>query len=308
MASQKFDPQKIDGILLLDKPVGLSSNTAMQIAKRIFRAKKAGHTGSLDVLAEGMLPICFGEATKFSQYLLDSDKSYSTVAALGAMTNTGDAEGEIIARSDIDHITQEKIQTVLENFQGEIEQIPPMYSALKFQGKPLYRLAREGIEISRQSRKVFIHNLKLLSYQNGELTLEVRCSKGTYIRTLVEDIGKVLGCGAYVKKLRRTSAGPYQENQMITVEKLKECPPENLQDYLLSPTTALSKYPELKLSEAEVFSLIRGQEVLLNQCKESGCVQIYTDQNQFLGLGEVLADGQLKVRRLLDTSILMSKI
>lgn len=205
----------INGILLLDKPLHLTSNGALQRVKRLFGAKKAGHTGSLDPLATGMLPLCFGEATKLSQYLLESDKYYHVVAKFGEKTTTGDAEGEVIETRPTDHLTAEAIQQAVAKFVGVIEQIPPMFSALKFQGRPLYELARQGIEVERKPRQVTIHKLELaLPFEKGgqggisSCTISVHCTKGTYIRTLIEDIGEVLGCGAHVIGLRRTAVSP----------------------------------------------------------------------------------------------------
>ena len=200
----------VNGIILLDKAIGLSSNAALQEVKRLFNANKAGHTGSLDPLASGMLPICLGEATKVSAFLLDADKRYRVRCRLGVRTTTADAEGEIIEERPIDGIDVARITAVLPRFTGQIEQIPPMYSALKHQGQRLYALARQGIEVDRQPRTLFIHELSLLGLENGECTLDVHCSKGTYVRTLAEDIGAALGCGAHVSALRRTGLGPYQ--------------------------------------------------------------------------------------------------
>src|SRR5579862_9142002 len=214
--------RQIHGILLLDKPLGMTSNAALQKVKRLFNAKKAGHTGSLDPLATGMLPICFGEATKFSQFLLESDKCYQVEAKLGVKTRTGDAEGEVIAVKPVMDLTCERLEAVLSQFVGQIQQIPPMYSALKIQGKPLYELARQGIEIPREARSVQIYRLQLIDFQAETLKFEVQCSKGTYVRTLVEDIGELLGCGAHVSALRRTVVLPYNEIKMYTLDALEE--------------------------------------------------------------------------------------
>lgn len=211
----------INGILLLDKPLHLSSNQALQKVKRLFNARKAGHTGSLDPLATGMLPICFGKATKLAQKILESNKSYYVKIKLGEKTKTGDREGEVIATKPIDHILKESIQTILQKFQGEIQQIPPMFSALKYQGKPLYELARQGIEIERQPRTVHIHELTLLNFEKDTADFSVHCSKGTYIRTLAEDIAEALNTCAHVIELRRLNVSPFKENQMIPLATLE---------------------------------------------------------------------------------------
>ena len=210
----------VNGILLLDKPKGLSSNAALQQVKRLYCARKAGHTGSLDPLASGMLPICFGKATKMSQQWLNADKIYHVRAQLGIQTTTGDAEGSIVAEKAVPDLTPKIIEQTLNRFRGEIQQVPPMYSALKHQGQPLYKLARRGITIERLPRAVIIHHLSLLSYENHQLELQVHCSKGTYIRTLIEDIGEALHCGAHVVELRRLSVGNFSAEQMISLEQL----------------------------------------------------------------------------------------
>jgi tRNA pseudouridine55 synthase len=214
--------QHIDGILLLDKPIGISSNQALQRVKRLFRAKKAGHAGTLDVLASGMLVICFGKATKMSKYLLGADKYYRFTAKLGEKTTTADSEGEVLETRSTEHVTQELIESILAKFRGEISQIPSMYSALKYKGQPLYKLARQGITIERKPRQVVIHELKLLAWSKTQLSLDVRCSKGTYVRNLAEDIGEALGCGAHVIALRRLAVGNFTAAQMVTIEKLQE--------------------------------------------------------------------------------------
>jgi tRNA pseudouridine55 synthase len=218
----KKNRRDINGFLILDKPIGISSNRALQIVKRLYNAKKAGHTGSLDVLASGLLPLCFGRATKLAQQLLDADKYYWVEGKLGERTTTCDAEGEIVAKKSISHITQESLIKVVAQFTGKIEQIPSMYSALKHKGQPLYKLARKGIEVERKPRTVTIHELKLLKWAKDKIQLEVHCTKGTYIRNLIDDMGQALGCGAYVTQLRRLQSGPYHAKQMVTIEKLEE--------------------------------------------------------------------------------------
>lgn len=231
---KKYQPRQIDGILLLDKPIGISSNHALQKIKRLFQAKKAGHTGTLDVLASGMLIVCFGKATKLAGKLLNADKTYLVTAKLGIKTTTCDAEGEVVATKPTDNITKELIEKVLQKFRGEIMQIPSMYSAIKHKGTPLYKLARKGVEVERSPRKVNIYELKLLDWHKDRLKLEVRCSKGTYIRNLIEDIGEALGCGAYVTELRRLSIGKFQAEQMYTIEEIQKKP-----DFYLLPIKSI---------------------------------------------------------------------
>jgi len=218
---KKYYPRQIDGVLLLDKPIGISSNQALQKIKHLFQAKKAGHTGTLDVLASGLLIICFGKATKLAGTLLNANKSYQVTAKLGIKTTTCDAEGEVVATKPTDKITEELIESVLQKFRGEIMQVPSMYSALKHKGTPLYKLARQGIEVERKARKVNIYKLELLDWHQDLLKLEVCCSKGTYVRNLIDDIGQALGCGAYVAELRRLSVGKFKTEQMCTIDQLK---------------------------------------------------------------------------------------
>jgi tRNA pseudouridine55 synthase len=293
--------KKINGVLLLDKPIQMTSNGALQRVKRLFGAKKAGHTGSLDPLATGMLPICFGEATKFSQFLLDSDKCYQVSAQLGVKTRTGDAEGEVISRRPV-CVTIEKIAMVLRQFEGLIQQIPPMFSALKVEGRPLYQLARQGIDIPRKARPVTIHRLQLLDHQDDVLTLEVHCSKGTYIRTLVEDIGECLGCGAYVSALRRSTVLPYHGIKMYTLAMLEEASQQFGQDalvqYLLPMETSVQIFPAVMLSKTAVFYIKMGQPVRVPCVSSVGFVRIFSDNDEFMGVGEVLDDGRVAPRRL----------
>lgn len=295
---------QINGILLLDKPLGISSNAALQRAKKLFKASKAGHTGSLDPLATGMLPICFGEATKFSQFLLEANKSYRVTGKLGVKTTTGDAEGEIIHTQNADFVTLENIKDLLPQFRGQIEQIPPMYSALKYKGKPLYQLARAGIEVDRQPRTVTIFNLELTQLYSSLFTLEVTCSKGTYIRTLVEDIGNLLGCGAHVVELRRLMISPYQKHTSFTFDQLESLKEENINAFynlLLSIESSVIDLPAVKLSNASIFYLQQGQSVqALNH--PVGWVRIYSNDEKFIGVGEILADGRLTPRRLIKAA------
>jgi tRNA pseudouridine55 synthase len=289
----------INGILLLDKPLGISSNQALTKVKHWFDAKKVGHTGSLDPLATGMLPICFGEATKFSQYLLEADKQYLVDARLGERTLTGDAEGEVIERREV-NVSQNLLNEAINSFRGEIEQIPSMFSAIKHQGKPLYYYARQGIEIERQPRKVNIKELTLLDLKENTASFRVTCSKGTYIRTLIEDIGEKLGCGAFVSALRRTYVEPYVDKKMVTSEELKEALQDNkqLDDYLFSIDSALSAWPTLTLTQSIAFYIRQGQPVLIPHAPTQGLVRLMTESGQFFGVGEILVDGRVAPRRL----------
>lgn len=303
MHSQPLKPVKrtINGILLLDKPQGLTSNQALQTAKCLFAAKKAGHTGSLDPLATGLLPLCFGEATKFSQFLLEADKVYWVSARLGIKTKTGDAEGEIIEERPIPSSCFEQLDSVLAKFRGSILQIPPMFSALKFKGKPLYELARQGITVERSAREVTVHALTLLGCTADSIELEIKCTKGTYVRTLIEDIGEALGCGAYVQGLRRLGVGNYNEKGMISLQQLETFNQEERDHCLLPLDSLLHTWPCVKLSQAAVYYLYRGQAILLPNVSEKGWVRlVHTVNDQFIGVGEVLEDGRVAPRRLIE--------
>lgn len=293
---------KINGILLLDKPVGVTSNAALQTVKRIYNAAKAGHTGSLDPLASGMLPICFGETTKFSQFLLEANKHYRVVGKLGVATNTDDAEGEILETKEVENFTVQQIEQMLQKFCGEIEQLPSMFSALKHQGQPLYKLARQGITVERPMRKVNIYKIKLLSFKDNLLELEVLCSKGTYVRTLIADIGKELGCGAHVVALRRLSVGDYQESQMVTMEQLENLAKERnfsaLNNLLLSTESMLCGFNEVLLTETMQYYIKQGQAVMISNAPAKGLVKMKSKQDKFLGVGEVLPDGKVAPRKL----------
>lgn len=298
MSKRRF--RKLNGILLLDKGLGVSSNKALQDARFLFQAEKAGHTGSLDPLASGMLPVCFGEATKVSAFLLDSDKRYLTTATLGYVSTTGDAEGEKLNPRPIPDITDALLETVLAQFRGEISQIPPMYSALKKDGQPLYKLARQGVEVERAARAVTIHALQVLSRTPDSLTLDVTCSKGTYIRTLVEDIGEKLGCGAYVSMLRREAVEPFGALRMYTLEELRvlaEPDPEALDALLLPLDAALPHIPALTLAEAVIVRLRQGQKVRTDDA-DAELLRLYSESGEFIGLGEA-SNGVIIPRRLL---------
>ncbi|WP_159566047.1 tRNA pseudouridine(55) synthase TruB [Budvicia diplopodorum] len=298
----------VHGVLLLDKPTGISSNDALQKVKRIFNANKAGHTGALDPLATGMLPICLGEATKFSQFLLDADKRYRVIARLGQRTNTSDADGEIISERDI-NFTQEQLDVALDTFRGVIDQVPSMYSALKYQGKPLYEYARQGIEIPRESRTITVHELKFIRLEGHELELEVHCSKGTYIRTITDDLGEMLGCGAHVMYLRRLNVSDYPTDRMVTLEQLQqmlataeatEQPPSITLDPLLLPMdSAVADFPEVNLLPVMGVYVKQGQPVQAAGAPSSGLVRITVGpEREFIGVGQIDDQGRVAPRRL----------
>ncbi len=294
--------RSINGILLLDKPKGMTSNQALQTAKQLFSASKAGHTGSLDPLATGLLPLCFGEATKFSQFLLNADKIYCVSARLGVKTNTGDAEGEVIETRPVTNYSTDQLESVLSAFRGPISQIPPMFSALKHKGRPLYKLARQGLVVERNPRTVTIHSLRLLDSRDvNVVNLEIRCSKGTYIRTLIEDIGEALGCGAYVHNLRRLGVANYLAEQMVSLEELQSLSLAECDQKLLSLDSLLNEWPVLKISQAAAYYLFRGQAVLLPNLPKQGFVRLLLQESgQFIGVGEILDDGRITPRRLVD--------
>nr|VFK46546.1 MAG: tRNA pseudouridine55 synthase [Candidatus Kentron sp. TC] len=294
--------RNIHGVLLLDKPIGMGSNEVLQVVKRLYHAQKAGHTGSLDQLASGLLPICIGDATKLSGFLLNADKRYQTVFRLGEKTTTGDAEGEILEKCSADHITRPQLERVLAGFQGEIQQIPPMHSAIKHKGQRLYRLAQRGVVVEREPRAITIYELRLLGFDGGLVDLDIRCSKGTYIRTLAENVGEALGCGGHVRQLRRTESGPFREADMVTLDWLRELAGrENLSalDALLLPMDAvLSDWPSVNLPEDVAYYLTKGQPVLIPHAPTRGRVRIYDARRRFLGVGEILDDGRVAPRRL----------
>lgn len=294
----------IDGVLLFDKPVGLSSNAALQNVKRLFQARKAGHTGSLDPLASGLLPICLGEATKFSGLLLNADKSYRFTCRLGVTTVTGDAEGEVIDVRPVGKLEPAAITAVLARFQGEIQQIPPMYSALKQQGRRLYALARQGVTVERAPRAVTIHALRLLAIEGDCLSCELRCSKGTYVRTLAEDIGATLGCGAHIVALRRIGVAPYDAATLVTWRELQERAQQGfaaLDAVLLPVDTALADWPAVTITGDAVHYLLDGQPIWLPKAPNRGWARLYAEpERRFLGIGEILDDGRVAPRRLLQ--------
>lgn len=299
----------VSGILVLDKPLERSSNSAMIVARAIYKAAKAGHTGALDPLASGVLPICFGEATKFSQYLLDADKVYRTTVVLGEQRSTGDAEGEVVAVTDASFLSEADVEVVLPEFRGEILQVPPMHSALKKDGKPLYELARKGVEVEREARPVTISRLELEGFRPGahaEVDLLVHCSKGTYIRSLAEDIGAALTVGGYVSALRRVQAGPFDESQALDFEALQPLRDreafDELDALLLPLDTALTHIPAARLGEVAAGFLRNGQAVFVPQLPAGELFRLYETTPSgpvFMGLGELLADGRITPRRLL---------
>jgi len=294
--------RNVQGILLLDKPLGETSNAALQKVKRIYFARKAGHTGSLDPLAGGLLPICFGSATKISAFLLDADKRYWVRVKLGETTTTGDAEGELLETRPTAGITESDIRTALERFVGEIRQIPPMYSALKHKGKRLYALARDGVEVEREARTVRIYKIELLSIKLPEFEINVSCSKGTYVRTLAEDIGTVLGCGAHVSALRRTGVGPFDATQLVSMDDLNrafEQGRDALQALLLPMESALCDWPAVKLNADSTHYVKQGQAVLVPNAPTAGKVRLYDEKENFIGVGEILEDGRVAPKRLM---------
>ena len=294
----------IDGIVLLDKPLGLSSNQALQQVRKLFQARKAGHCGSLDPLATGVLPICLGEATKFSSYLLGANKCYRASCRLGQTTASGDAEGEIIETSTV-QVDVTQIEQLLPRFVGEIEQIPPMYSALKHQGKRLYQLAREGKQVERAPRKITIHQLTMLGFDGQTLDIDVSCSKGTYIRTLAEDIGSELGCGAHLSALHRSSVDVFDEADAFRMTQLEDLQAQGMAqlDALLLPVSAaLTQFPEIILNASDSLDMRQGRRIGLAATTEPGLHRLYTSEGVFLGLGELAASGELSAKRLMNTT------
>ena len=296
----------LSGVLILDKPAGLSSNRALQSARHLYAAAKAGHTGSLDPLATGVLPLCFGEATKFSRYLLEADKVYHSTFVLGVRTDTGDREGAVIAQAPAEQLTAAEVEAALGRFLGEIEQVPPMYSALKQGGQPLYKLARAGREVLRKPRKVVVHTLELLAFRGGvrpEIELRIACGKGTYIRTIAEELGGALGCGAHVGALRRVGVGAFTEQMAVTLPVLEALQQRRAyadMDALLLPLdAALGELPMVRLTESGGYYLRRGQAVSVANSPSGGMVRVGLESGEFLGLGEILDDGRLAPRRLL---------
>ena len=304
MSRPRKKGRDIHGVFLLDKPQGMSSNDILQKVKRIFQANKAGHTGALDPLATGMLPICLGEATKFSQFLLDSDKRYQVTAKLGERTDTSDAEGQVV-ETKVVNVTESDIQQALAQFRGDILQVPTMFSALKYQGKPLYEYARAGITVEREARPITIFELKFIAYEAPFLTLEVHCSKGTYIRTLVDDLGEVLGCGAHITVLRRLAVADYPIAAMMSYVDLQNMaenqPLEALDKLLLPMDTAVSNLPKINLNEQQTKAVGFGQRVKFENVEQMyGLVRLFSNTAQFLGVAEVTADDVIRPNRMVN--------
>ncbi|RUO38735.1 tRNA pseudouridine(55) synthase TruB [Aliidiomarina shirensis] len=316
--ARKTRGRAIDGVILVDKPIGESSNRILQQVKRVFYAQKAGHTGALDPLATGMLPVCLGESTKFAQFLLDADKAYRVVAEFGIRTNTSDADGEVVERKDV-HVTAEQVQQALSQFRGDIKQVPSMFSALKHEGKPLYDYARRGITIEREARPITIYSLEVVSIDLPFVTLDVRCSKGTYIRSLVDDLGQVLGCGAYVKSLHRTAVGDYPSADMVPLADLQAMVSERddpadfdyaALDALLLPVDApVTQLPQMLVSHEDDYALLHGQPLNTppEPVYENGELAIEPSlvrvrnkaTGQFLGVAERRPNGEYWPKRVL---------
>ena len=293
--------RRITGIIVVDKPTGRSSNHVLQQVKRLFDAQKAGHTGSLDPLATGVLPICLGEATKVSSYLLDGDKRYQVTCQLGITTDSGDSDGNVVAEMAIPTLSEADVLSILPRFLGQQQQVPPMYSALKFQGQPLYKLARQGIEIERKSRMVTIYDIKLLAQTADSFTLDVTCSKGTYIRTLVEDISLALKTGGHVTMLRRIAAAGYEITQALSIETIELVAQQGLAalDALLLPTeNALVTWPSVKVTGEQAKALRQGQQVYVEQVYESTQIRLFDQDGDFLGLGEMSETGIVSPKRV----------
>ncbi len=294
--------RSINGIVILDKATGLSSNAALQQVKKLYEANKAGHTGSLDPLATGVLPLCLGEATKVSQFLLNSDKRYRTKIKLGVRTDSGDKTGKVIQSIADFSVSEAGIEKELDAFRGEIEQLPPMHSALKVDGVPLYKMARKGIEIRREKRKVTIYEINLLNIVEDVIELDITCSKGTYIRTIADDLGQALGCGANIIELRRTEAGVFREEDCKDLEALSELKVQGglevIDEQLIPMDQAIAELPEVNLPSVTASHLKNGQAVIVRHLPEEGLVRLY-EEEQFIGIGCIDDDGKVAPRRLI---------
>ena len=296
--SRRRKGRNVHGILLLDKPAGYSSNQAVQKVRWLYQARKAGHTGSLDPFATGMLPVCFGEASKTAGFMLDASKTYLASARFGQATATGDVEGEIISELPVPDFSAEDFERAFEGFRGPIEQVPPMYSALKLQGQPLYKLARAGKEVERKPRSVTIHSLELITWEAPVLQFSVHCSKGTYIRTLAEDIAETMGNCAHLQALRRTGVSPFREEGMISLQEIEQAVQEERQDSLLLPSDAgLESWPVVCLEDEAGSRFSHGNPVTVTETHD-GNVRVYNRQGQLLGLGELRPDSELRPRRV----------
>ncbi|RDE82843.1 tRNA pseudouridine(55) synthase TruB [Haemophilus parahaemolyticus] len=304
MSRPRKKGRDVHGVFLLDKPQGMSSNDIMQKVKRLFQANKAGHTGALDPLATGMLPICLGEATKFSQFLLDSDKRYFVTAKLGERTDTSDAEGQVVETREV-NVLEADILAALPQFRGDILQVPTMFSALKYNGKPLYEYARQGITVEREARPITIFELTFIEYNAPYLSLEVHCSKGTYIRTLVDDLGEVLGCGAHVSVLRRLEVADYPVKEMMPIEELQllaeSFPQQELDRLLLPMDTAVASLAALNLTESQTKAVKFGQRVKFENSEQIyGLVRLFSNTQQFLGVAEITSDNVIRPNRMIN--------
>ncbi|MDX1406101.1 MAG: tRNA pseudouridine(55) synthase TruB [Woeseiaceae bacterium] len=295
------DPAPVNGLLLLDKPAGITSNQALQKVKRLLGAKKAGHTGALDPAATGMLPLCFGEATKVCAYLLEADKTYRVTASLGEATTTGDADGEVSETAPVPELERAQWEAIFERFTGEIEQIPPMYSALRKDGKRLYELARKGQVVEREPRRVRIHDLKLLEIRGKRLVFRVHCSKGTYVRTLVEDIARAAGTVGHTARLHRESVGDFRAEEMLDLpgaEQIAAAGPQALRDKLLPADVALAGWPDCHIDEAAAERFCSGQAVKVGGGLPEGLVRVYAGATRFIGVGQMVRDQRLVPRRI----------
>jgi len=304
MGRQRQRGRNVNGILLLDKAIGMTSNAALQEVKRLFNAKKAGHTGSLDPLASGLLPLCMGEATKLSAFLLDADKVYEGVCQLGTKTSTGDAEGQVIETKPVPEFNQESLKKLFNQFLGDIEQIPPMHSAIKQNGQPLYKLAHQGIEVEREPRQVHIFELTLLEVHETSFKFRLHCSKGTYVRTLVEDMGEEMGCGAHLTDLRRIQVGPFDLKDAVTSEELSHVAADEgfsgLDKLMIPMDKALENWPAVHLSENSTYYVRQGQPVQVAKAPTSGWVRLFANNDRFIGVGQILDDGRVAPKRLLN--------
>lgn len=298
----------IHGVLLLDKPQGMSSNDILQKVKRLYNANKAGHTGALDPLATGMLPICLGEATKFSQYLLDADKRYRVIARLGQRTDTSDADGNIVEERPI-QFTPQQLEQALEHFRGDTQQVPTMFSALKYQGRPLYEYARQGITVPREARPITVYELLFIRWEGEEVELEIHCSKGTYIRTIIDDLGERLGCGAHVSMLRRLQVDRYPAEKMVTLAQLQQwvadadaagtSAAEQLDPLLLPMDTPAAAYPMVSLPQASSHWFKLGQAVQASGAPSDGLVRVFEiETDKFLGMAQIDDQGRVAPKRL----------
>ena len=290
--------EAVNGILLLDKPKGMTSNAALQKAKRLLKVRKAGHTGSLDPMATGLLPLCLGEGTKVSKFLLEADKRYWTTLQLGQETTTGDAEGEVMEEAPVT-VTEGDVRAVVEGFLGEIEQVPSIYSAIKQGGEPLYKKARRGEEVEApKARNVTIHEIRMVALSGDRLELDIHCSKGTYVRTLATDIGRALGCYAHLAELRRTASGPFRIEDAVTMEVLEAEELDQRRARALPVDRALEEFPAVELGEAAAYYLLQGQPVMVPKAPEAPFLRLYDDEGKFLGVGTTMADGRVAPKRL----------